>query len=1308
MTILVEARSTVDPFLNLKNLLVNAPRQILGGGSLNLVGGLGGGTGLSSVISHYDVDANGGSTNGGIQQRFNFNVTFQNGVQQFGFAFDWHYAGPDSNDQYVIDFSGWVAFGSNGFVDRLVHVSRLGSESGYVRNGNNIDVYVDANSNVGYSITGIHIPVADFAGALDAYKNNGDISAFDNLIFDQPVHFVGAGFNYFTGGPGGDYIDTSAGLSSSNSGDPAKGSQLYGGAGDDTIISGPGDGRAFGEAGNDTIYLSAGADALYGGTGTDTLAFLTGTTMDFQNGIFSGDAVGDTAWDSFEIIRGSSDDDVIANVLNSSSVATFHGGGGSDFLGGGAGADDLNGGDGNDSLYGNGGDDHLTPGIGNNSVQGGAGEDTLDLSDLVVISGWTIDFVSNTASGANLDPAGGGYILDVPVPAFVEETNSLLSIEAAIGTAASDTFIGSGSNTFKGGGGDDTFKATKSLFLDTDSNMSGDDGFDALFLQDGNVGIDDLIELTNAKTQSTAVFMAGGFVIGTSTNTVNYSGIEAIHAGDGNDTFDDGPDPFINFRTNVTFLYGDAGNDTFNITDDYSRVTRTFDGGTGDNKADFTGFSFSTRSGIDIDMNRAGAEMLYLSDDQSIYSNVLTNIQNLVGTYFADSMTASRTTLELHGGSGNDTLNAQAGGRSAQGGQTYDGGADIDSVSFSGFGRLSGALFDTSFTGLNIDMTRTGTEVKWTPLAGNLTAPTSNSLVSIEIVTGSNFSDFMVASASTRELHGGGGNDGLFTAGGNQLLDGGAGTADGAIFSGNRADYEITFDATTNAYTVAGIAGTAGAADGTDTVTNVEIFAFADGDISASALINRAPDVAAIDLGTSLEDTARVINASELLVGSTDPDSDPLSVANVALVDASLGTLTDLGNGTWRFTPTLNLSGQPVTFSFDVLDGAGGHSVANTASLLITPVNDDAIIAGATTGSVTEAGGILNSSVGTPVATGILTDTDVDNASNTFIAVTAATASTNGFGTFTMTADGEWTYTLDNNNPQVQALNVGQTRTDYFTVKTIDGTAQVISITINGSNDANEIVGQPNQRTLSGTSGADHFTVGVGNRTVNAGSGNDIITITPASAAQSHQIYGGNGSDTIDMSLFAQSVRIDLGEGKVSPLGSGKEFAELASIENANGGSGNDVMIGNRASNRLDGYAGNDRISAGAGNDLLVGGSGNDLMTGGIGNNSFVFIANFGRDTITDFHFNSTINRFSQLGHDTLDFSGLSIRFTDFADLIAHTTSTGINDTTGNAVIHAKLADDSMSSDDTITLTGVTVAQLTSLYAAAHQLDFIL
>src|SRR5258705_9308487 len=69
------------------------------------------------------------------------------------------------------------------------------------------------------------------------------------------------------------------------------------------------------------------------------------------------------------------------------------------------------------------------------------------------------------------------------------------------------------------------------------------------------------------------------------------------------------------------------------------------------------------------------------------------------------------------------------------------------------------------------------------------------------------------------------------------------------------------------------------------------------------------------------------------------------------------------------------------------------------------------------------------------------------------------TKSTSGYGSFTITAAGIWTYTLDNANSAVQALNVGARLTDSFTVTTVDGTPQVVTITINGSNDAALISG---------------------------------------------------------------------------------------------------------------------------------------------------------------------------------------------------------------------------------------------------------
>ena len=65
-----------------------------------------------------------------------------------------------------------------------------------------------------------------------------------------------------------------------------------------------------------------------------------------------------------------------------------------------------------------------------------------------------------------------------------------------------------------------------------------------------------------------------------------------------------------------------------------------------------------------------------------------------------------------------------------------------------------------------------------------------------------------------------------------------------------------------------------------------------------------------------------------------------------------------------------------------------------------------------------------------------------------------AAASTGAYGSYTLSAGGGWTYTLDNANALVQALGAGQTLSDSFIVNTADGTAQQVTITINGATDA--------------------------------------------------------------------------------------------------------------------------------------------------------------------------------------------------------------------------------------------------------------
>ena len=222
----------------------------------------------------------------------------------------------------------------------------------------------------------------------------------------------------------------------------------------------------------------------------------------------------------------------------------------------------------------------------------------------------------------------------------------------------------------------------------------------------------------------------------------------------------------------------------------------------------------------------------------------------------------------------------------------------------------------------------------------------------------------------------------------------------------------------------------------------------------------------------------------------------------------SYGTLyVNSTTGAYTFVPdsgAINALTATTTESFTVTVSDGTLSASQTFTITINGANDAAIISGTTTGSVIEAGGVANATPGTPTATGTLTDTDVDNPPNTFTAVSSPTPSAGGYGTFTMTAAGVWTYTLNNANSAVQALNVGGTLTDTFTVTTVDGTAKVVTITITGSNDTPTANGD----VLSAPQGASEdsaLTIAAGTLLANdtdpdTGDHSTIVSVTGTSA----------------------------------------------------------------------------------------------------------------------------------------------------------------------------------------------------------------
>ncbi|SFM36874.1 VCBS domain-containing protein, partial [Shimia aestuarii] len=128
--------------------------------------------------------------------------------------------------------------------------------------------------------------------------------------------------------------------------------------------------------------------------------------------------------------------------------------------------------------------------------------------------------------------------------------------------------------------------------------------------------------------------------------------------------------------------------------------------------------------------------------------------------------------------------------------------------------------------------------------------------------------------------------------------------------------------------------------------------------------------------------------------------------------------------------------------------------------------NDSAVISGDTDATLAE---------NTPAVSGNLDHADPDSADpdDLFQPVTTATASDQGYGTFTVSAAGLWTYLLDNTNPLVDALSPGETLTDSFTVLTGDGTPQIVTITITGTNDAPRITSSSDDASGSVTEGSE-------------------------------------------------------------------------------------------------------------------------------------------------------------------------------------------------------------------------------------------
>jgi outer membrane lipoprotein-sorting protein len=165
--------------------------------------------------------------------------------------------------------------------------------------------------------------------------------------------------------------------------------------------------------------------------------------------------------------------------------------------------------------------------------------------------------------------------------------------------------------------------------------------------------------------------------------------------------------------------------------------------------------------------------------------------------------------------------------------------------------------------------------------------------------------------------------------------------------------------------------------------------------------VNDAPTTAPVTLAPIAEDSGpRLITQAELLANASDLDGDALTASGLA-ISAGGGTLVDNGNGTWTYTPAANDSSS-VTFSYTISDGNGG-TVAGSASLDITPVNDPPTTAPVTLAPIAEDSGprlITQAQL-------LVNANDIDGGPLT----ASALAISAGGGALVDNGDGTWTYT---------------------------------------------------------------------------------------------------------------------------------------------------------------------------------------------------------------------------------------------------------------------------------------------------------
>ena len=133
----------------------------------------------------------------------------------------------------------------------------------------------------------------------------------------------------------------------------------------------------------------------------------------------------------------------------------------------------------------------------------------------------------------------------------------------------------------------------------------------------------------------------------------------------------------------------------------------------------------------------------------------------------------------------------------------------------------------------------------------------------------------------------------------------------------------------------------------------------------------------------------------------------------------------------------------------DVFTVMAADGTEDQVTITVTGANDPATFGGRTTGTVTE-------DAAKNTVSGKLTVSDPDGKDRILLGGDGwgwEMLLYETYGSFAITAAGEWTYTLNNADAVTNALAEGERVTDVFTVAAADGTETQVTVTVIGAND---------------------------------------------------------------------------------------------------------------------------------------------------------------------------------------------------------------------------------------------------------------